>query len=143
MAVKATPAMWVAKVILFGLFLSPVGLTAWLVYDRVDVMLSAERQPATIARCQVIRKNFGSSSKASFAPVAKTRDGLEVEGGFAPSRKKWCGYFIGDDVEVFIHPTDKSKNRIHSFLQFYLAPLGGLSLIMVVLLAYIRKKKYS
>ncbi len=132
--------MWVARIIFMALLLSPVGLTAWLVHDRVEVMRSAELQPATITRCQVKRKNFGNSNTASFAPVATTRDGLEVEGGFAPSRKKWCQYFVGDEVEVFIDPADESKNRIYSFLQFYLAPLGGLTLIVILLIAFVWQK---
>ncbi|GAA0477911.1 hypothetical protein GCM10009096_19770 [Parasphingorhabdus litoris] len=141
MAAQGGIGGWIGRAIMLAIFLAPVGFTAWLVYDRVDVMLSAELQPAQITRCQVHRNDHGNSSKASFAPVAKTADGSEVEGGFTPSRKSWCEYFIGDDVSVFIHPADESKNRIHSFLQFYLAPLGGLLLSILLLGAFIRKKK--
>ncbi len=141
MAAQGGIGGWIGKAIMLAIFLAPVGFTTWLVYDRVDVMLSAELQPAQITRCQVYRNNHGNSSKASFAPVAKTASGVEVEGGFTPSRKSWCEYFIGDDVAVFIHAADESKNRIHSFLQFYLAPLGGLLLSILLLGAFIRKKK--
>ncbi len=141
MAEKGGFGGWVSKAIILAIFLAPVGFTAWLVYDRIDVMLSAELQSAKITRCQVHRNNHGNSSKASFAPVAKTATGVEVEGGFTPSRKSWCEYFIGDDVAVFIHPVDETKNRIHSFMQFYLAPIGGLLLSMLLLGTFMRKKK--
>ncbi len=140
MAARSGIGGWVGKAIMLAIFLSPVGFTVWLVYDRVDVMLSAELQPAQITQCQVHRNDYGNSSKASFAPVATTVGGMKVEGGFTPSRKSWCEYFIGDEVQVFIHPVDESKNRIHSFLQFYLAPLGGLLFSIVLLGAFMRKK---
>lgn len=106
-----------------ALLLAPIPVTLWLIYDRVTVLNSTTTQSAVIEDCYHEYRTTGTTSKGSWGPVAVTQGGIRVRGDFRWRKKDWCLSDIGDEVSVFIHPTDTSKNRINSFMQFWFYPL--------------------
>ncbi|TQV88168.1 hypothetical protein [Aliikangiella coralliicola] len=139
----------VAKIIGYligGLFvlglLAPIPISLWMIWDRVTVLSSTEVEPALIESCHHRYRTSGSRSKGSWGPVAVTERGLKVKGDFTWSKKSWCESDIGDEVNVFVHPTDKSKNRINTFFQFWFLPIISTSFCLFFYpLSYRLKKK--
>ncbi|MCG8434605.1 MAG: DUF3592 domain-containing protein [Gammaproteobacteria bacterium] len=103
--------------------LAPLGVAVWLIYDRTDVLLSTTLVGAVIEECHYKRVRKGSGYSGSWGPVAVTDTGVRVKGEFTWKKKAWCESGIGDEVTVFIHETDESKNRVNTFFQFWFMPL--------------------
>ena len=122
-------------------FLSPVPISIWLVYDRIDVYLNSSKQQATITHCYSHRSS-GNNSRLSFGPVAVTQSGQKVKGDFKWSKRKWCEYGIGSQVTVLLKNNDMEDSRIFTFLQFWSLPLFFLFISFVLYPAmYIAKRK--
>ena len=105
------------------LLLAPIGVSVYLWYDRITVLSTTEKAPATIVSCYHHYRTSGNRSVGSWGPLAQTSDGIEVKGSFRLSRKSWCEWFVGNDTHVLIDATSPDNSRIYSFVQFWFLPL--------------------
>lgn len=72
--------------------------------------------------------------RSYYMPVALTRDGDRAVGKTHFPRRAWCERMIGTSVPMFVHSDDAKKNRIGSFMQFWLLPFVGTAFVIIILL---------
>ena len=108
-----------------------LALLSWFAYERLTVITNSDMQSATVLDCKdewtTYRPSTGSSTSTTTrttvisAPLAITEDG-QMAYGNVKVPEKTCQRMIGTTLSVFVHKDDASKNRINSFLQFWLFP---------------------
>ncbi|MBY4678753.1 DUF3592 domain-containing protein [Marinobacterium arenosum] len=107
---------------------------AVVVYDRATVIVNSSLVPATITDCgsEWVKVSDTPSGLArptryrdqvQYYPKAVTANGDEAVGWLMMPTRALCSQMVGKDVSVFVHHSDPSENRIHSFLQFWAMPL--------------------
>ncbi len=107
-----------------GIYLSPVVLFVYEASFVFDALSHSTSEQARITKCHYKwQKRSSSSGSGSWAPVAVTDNEKEVIGHFRFRKKKWCEYFIGSEVEVFLSHDSSKKSQINTFLQLWFLPL--------------------
>ena len=77
------------------------------------------------------RRGRSGGARTSYTPVAKTDDGVNVEGVVYFSRER-CYEKIGMNVSVIVDSASSKKKFINTFIQFWMTPL--IILIIPILL---------
>jgi hypothetical protein len=106
-----------------------VALLSWFAYERLTVIQNSDSASATVLDCKdewtTYRPSTGSSTTTRrtviSAPLAITEDG-QMAYGNVKVPEDVCKRMVGTAISVYIHKDDPSKNRINSFMQFWLFP---------------------
>ncbi len=126
-----------SKVIIGLIVLAIIAIPAITTTFRIQTLLTTSHETAIVADCRSFRTGRNKSKYRGHtyhAPVAVTESGAKAIGIKRLSKRQWCENMIGQQTSVFVHPTDPAKNRIGSYLQFWLMPslfLFGLCLIVI------------
>jgi Leucine-rich repeat (LRR) protein len=114
----------VTRIILITL----LGLLSWFAYERLTVIQDSESRPATVLDCKDEWSTYSHSGSSTTrhkvvisAPLAITEDG-QMAYGNVKVPEDVCKRMVGTAISVYIHKDDPSKNRINSFMQFWLFP---------------------
>jgi Leucine-rich repeat (LRR) protein len=105
-----------------------VALLSWFAYERLTVIQNSESLPATVLDCKDEWTTYRPSSSSTTtrrtvisAPLAITEDG-QMAYGSVKVPEDVCKRMVGTAISVYVHKDDPSKNRINSFLQFWIFP---------------------
>ena len=114
-----------SKIIIVLIALTIMTVPAVITVFRVQTVLATTYEPAIVTDCRSFRSGRSQSkyrSRTYHAPVAVAESGAIAIGTKRLSERSWCENMIGQQTSVYVHPTDPRKNRIGSYLQFWLMP---------------------
>ncbi len=121
MTSQSKPLSPIFKIIM----LSILALAIWYIYDRTDFVMNANIEPAVIVGCdsKITTQSRGSSKHkvTVYTPIAISENKNKAIGSLWGD-KELCQNIVGKNTFIFVHKTDPSKNRINSFLHFWLMP---------------------
>lgn len=120
-------------VIFLLMFIFPIIVGGWAVYDAVDILINAKSGQGEITRCnrQSHIRLSGSKSRTSFRKsvgyhiVATTANNLEIVATFGHTKRTNCEKNLGVVVPMYIDGRDPKNSRIATITQFWLLPLIG------------------
>ena len=134
----------VVSIILFLMFLFPITVGGWLVYDAVDVLSQSEVEEAMIVECSRKRSATGRGARKRYLMghfaynyVAESDDGVKVKSTFGFNKRSQCREYIGQTVSLYLYQPDLENSRIKTFVQFWVLPIvGGLLSLLFLYVTY-------
>jgi len=126
-----------SKIIIALIVLAIMAVPTVITTFRVQTFLTTTHELGIVTDCRSFRSARLQSkyrARTYHAPVAVAESGATAIGTKRLSKRSWCENMIGQKTSVYVHPTDSSKNRIGSYLQFWLIPslfVFGLCLIFI------------
>ncbi|GAA0859384.1 hypothetical protein [Aliiglaciecola litoralis] len=121
----------VMQIMLLGMFYSPAIFGAWLIAEKVTIVIQSETLSASISHCEKRAKASNNRILGGWVPIAKTQSGVEIEGTFSVKNQWWCQWQVTDNVSVLKTGERATEHHIVNFWQFFFLPvlvssIGGL-----------------
>jgi uncharacterized protein YqgC (DUF456 family) len=115
-----------------GIVLGPLFGSYYFGRNLYYAFAESTRENAKIVECTALKTRKSSTVNRSWAPVAKTDEGVVAKGIFGVKKKADCTVLVGTNVGIFVHKSDPSKNQINSFFQLWFYPLcfGFITLVL-------------